>query len=285
MLLSTVTVSYNSQGTLPECLRSLAADTRGLAAETVVVDNASRDNTLAAITDQFPDVRRIANTENLGFARAVNQGIAATTGEFVLVMNPDCVIRVGAIPTLIEHLRGHPNVAVVGPRLEGADGALEYSARTFPDAMAYFFNRYSLLTRLFPNNRHSRRYLMSDWDHTSIREVDWLSGAFLLVRRSAIESVGAMDEQFFMFNEDVDWCRRMKLAGRGVVYVPGAVVVHHIGASRKKVSTKVIVERHRGMIYYFNKHHPTNPLVQTMAAAAIWLRAGMMLVRNTLRTR
>ena len=285
MLLSTVTVSYNSRDTLPECLRSLAADARGLAAETWVVDNASADGTLARIAEEFPDVRRIANQENVGFARGVNQGIAATTGEFVLVMNPDCVIRPGAVPKLIEYLQTHPGTAVVGPRLEGVDGVLEYSARAFPDPMAFFFNRYSLLTRLFPNNRYSRRYLMSDWDHASVREVDWLSGAFLLVRRTAIERVGPMDETFFMFNEDVDWCRRMKLAGLGVVYVPDAVVVHHVGASRKKVAAKVIVERHRGMIHYFNKHHPANLLVQTMAASAIWMRAGAMLVRNALRTR
>src|SRR5262249_17768817 len=110
-----------------------------------------------------------------------------------------------------------------------------------------------------------------------------LSGAFLLVRRSVIDAVGAMDEQFFMFNEDVDWCRRMKLAGHGIVYVPDAIVVHHIGASRKKVSTKVVIERHRGMIHYFRKHHPGTPLVHAVAAVAIWLRAGVMLVRNALR--
>src|SRR5262245_22308244 len=274
MQLSTVIVSYNSRATLPEAFRSLAADTRGIDAEIVVVDNASHDGALRMVADEFPDVRRIANQENVGFARAVNQGIAASTGELVLVMNPDCVIRPGALPTLIEYLRTHPGAAVVGPRLEGSDGKLEYSARAFPDPMAFFFNRYSLLTRLFPNNPHSRRYLMSDWDHASIREVDWLSGAFLVVRRTAIERVGGMDENFFMFNEDVDWCRRMKNAGLGIVYVPDAVVVHHIGASRKKVAAKVIVERHRGMIHYFNKHHSPNWLVRAVAASAIWMRAG-----------
>src|SRR5213083_421835 len=149
---------------------------------------------------------------------------------------------------------------------------LEYSARAFPDHLTFLFNRYSLLTRLFPENRFSRRYLLTDWDHASVRQVDWLSGACLMVRREAIDRVGPMDEAFFLFNEDVDWCRRMRLAGWAVTYVPEAVVVHHIGASKAKVDPRVIFERHRGMIHYFHKHHPAPPPVSMLADALIMFR-------------
>lgn len=283
MLLSTVTVGYFSREPLLQCLEGLMAETAGLEAETVVVDNASTDGTLEAVARAFPRVRSIANTENVGYARAVNQGIAATTGEFVIVMNPDCTIRAGAVSTLIGYLREHPRTGVAGPKLVNTDGSLEFSARGFPDHFTFLFNRYSLLTRLFPNNRHTRRYLLSDWDHASARDVDWLSGAFLMVRRAAIDQVGGMDEAFFMFNEDVDWCRRLKHAAWAVSYVPEAVVVHHMGASRSKVSNQVILERHRGMIHYFHKHHPTNPLVRGITDTLIMLRAMMMLTSNALR--
>jgi GT2 family glycosyltransferase len=283
MLLSIVTVGYFSREPLLEGFRGLLPQIADLAAEVVVVDNASTDGTLEALAREFPAVRRIANSDNVGYARAINQGIAATTGEFVVVMNPDCVVRPGAIPVLIEHLRAHPRTAMAGPKLINTDGTLELSARRFPDHFTFLFNRYSLLTRLFPNNPYSRRYLMSDWDHASQRDVDWLSGAFLMVRRAAIDQVGGMDEAFFMFNEDVDWCRCMRLAGWNVTYVPEAVVVHHMGASRSRVSTRVVVERHRGMIHYFHKHHPTNPILRYVTDGAILSRAALMLAVNALR--
>ena len=285
MDLSVILVHYRSPAALEACLAALAPESRGLASEVLVVDNDSRDGTPAALAARHPEVRVIANADNVGYARAVNQGIAATTGEFVLVMNPDCELKPGAIGTLLAHLRGAPRTAIAAPQILNPDGALEFSARSFPGPLTFLFNRYSLLTRLFPGNPWSRAYLLTDWDHASTRAVDWLSGACLMVRRAAIAAVGGMDEAFFMFNEDVDWCRRMKLAGWSNDYVPAAVAVHHIGASRSRVAPKVIVERHRGMIHYFHKHHPANPLVEAFAAAFIYLRAGLMLAMNALKPR
>jgi GT2 family glycosyltransferase len=285
MELSIVVVNYRTLDQLLVCLESLQADARDVRTEIVVVDNDSRDGCGEILKRRFPEARLIANTANLGYARAVNQGIRATRGEFVLVMNPDCEVRRGALEALIGYLRANSGVAVAGPKILNPDGSIEFSARMFPDHFTFLFNRYSLLTRLFPGNPFSRRYLLTDWDHASVREVDWVSGACLLVRREAIERVGPMDEAFFMFNEDVDWCRRMKLAGWSVCYVPGAVVVHHIGASRRKVQSRVIYARHLGMIHYFHKHHPTNPLVSFFADALIMARAGLMMAANALRLR
>jgi N-acetylglucosaminyl-diphospho-decaprenol L-rhamnosyltransferase len=284
MDLSVIIVQYKTRELLLECLAALVPDLASLQSEIVVVDNCPADGAPQALAAHFPAVRVIANAENVGYGRAANQGIRATRGEFVLVMNPDCDPEPGAARTLVDYLRAHPRVAIAGPTLLGPDGAIEHSARAFPDQYAFLFNRYSLLTRLFPNNRFSRRYLLSDWDHRSEREVDWLTGAFLMVRRAAIDQVGGFDEAFFMFNEDVDWCRRMKLAGWANVYVPQARVVHHVGASKKRVAPRVIVERHRGMIHYFHKHHPTNLVLRTFADALIMVRAGVMLIENAFKT-
>jgi GT2 family glycosyltransferase len=285
MDLSVVTVNYRSLDHLLVCLASIPAAAPGLGVEIVVIDNEQGSGVRAALAARFPQARVLENAENVGYARAVNQGIRASGGEFVLVLNPDCELEPGAVRTLVDYLRAHPRAAVAGPKILNPDGTLEYSARSFPTHLTFLFNRYSLLTRLFPNNPFSRRYLLTDWDHASVRGVDWLSGACLVVRRAAIERVGPMDEAFFMFNEDVDWCRRMKLAGFEVVYVPDAVIVHHVGASRRKVAARVIYGRHVGMIHYFHKHHPTNPLLALLADTLIMTRAGLMIAANALRPR
>lgn len=221
-MLSVVIVHYRSLQALPRCLSALAAETAGLQREVVIVDNDSRDGLAEWLAREHPDVRSIANASNLGYARGVNQGIAATSGAHVLVMNPDVYLEPGCLSTLLEHLRSHPGTGLVAPELRNPDGTVEFSARSFPGAWTFLFNRYSLLTRLFPANPWSRRYLLTDWDRAAAREVDWVSGACMLVRREAIQAAGPMDEGFFMFNEDVDWCRRLRNAGWAVVCEPRA---------------------------------------------------------------
>jgi GT2 family glycosyltransferase len=285
MDLSTVIVHYRALDTLPGCLDALEAAAADMTHETVVVDNDAKAGLAKRLARDLSHVRVLVNPVNLGFSRGVNQGIAATSGEFVLVLNPDCILDRESIAILLRYARAHPRAGIVGPQLRNRDGSLEFSARAFPSASAFLFNRYSLLTRLFPKNRFSRRYLLTDWDHASVRDVDWLSGACLLVRREAIVAVGTMDEGFFMFNEDVDWCRRMKNGGWTVTYVPEARAVHDVGASRRRVAARVIFERHRGMIRYFHKHHPTHPALAILADAFILLRAGVMMTANALRLR
>jgi GT2 family glycosyltransferase len=288
MQLSVVLVNYQMRAALLDCLDSLQRDAASAAIpdwESVVVDNASSDGSREAAAARFPHTRWLQSPTNEGYARAVNRGLAATTGRFALVMNPDCVVLPGALCAMMEHLEAHAETAVVGPQILDSGGKVEYSCRSFPTPYTFLFNRYSLLTRLFPRNRWSRDYLLLDWDHSTTREVDWVSGACMMVRREAARQVGPMDEYFFMFNEDVDWCRRFKQAGWQVTYVPAARVVHHIGASRGKVASKVIVERHRGMIHYFHKHHPMPAPLAWLANGFIMLRAGLMVAANALRPR
>jgi len=287
MDLSVVVVTYQSRDHILACLRSLDAAMRAdagrgapLAWDCVVLDNDSRDGTPECVEREAPWARLIRTGENLGYAKAVNRGIAATTGAFVLVLNPDCVWRPGAIHALAAWLTAHARCGIAAPRIRNSDGSLEYSARAYPGPLTFLFNRYSMASRLWPNNPWTRRYLLLDWDHASPRRVDWVSGAAMLARRAAIDAVGAMDEAFFMFNEDVDWCRRMNDAGWSVDYVPAATVVHHIGASKGAVSNRVILERHRGMIHYFRKHHRRPAPLDWLAAFLIMARARMLVLLN-----
>ena len=284
MDLSVIVVTYNSRAHILECLRSLEPALRSGTGpapvwECVVVDNDSRDGGPESVERDAPWARVVRTGDNLGYARAVNRGIAATTGRHVLVSNPDCVWEAGSIARLASWLDTHPRCGIAAPRIHNTDGSLEYSARSYPTPFAFLFNRYSLLSRLLPGNPWTRRYLLLDWDHESPRGVDWVSGAAMLARRDAVAEVGGMDEVFFMFNEDVDWCRRMNLAGWSVDYVPAARVVHHIGAS-EGTSDRVILERHRGMIHYFRKHHPAPAPLDALAAALIMTRARLLMAFN-----
>lgn len=283
MDLSVVVVTYNSREHIADCLRSLERARGGLAMEILVVDNASADGTLDEVRAVAPGARIVEMGDNCGYARAVNRGTRESTGEFVLVLNPDSMVGEDALATLHAWMRAHPRCGIAGPRLAGADGEVELSGRAFPNHTTFLFNRYSLATRLWPRNPWSRRYLNLDWDRTTDRTVDWLSGSCMFVRREAIAAAGGMDESYFMFNEDVDWCHAMRQAGWTVDYVAGARVMHRIGSSKGRVSDRVILERHRGMIHYFRKYHPTNPLLEALAAGFILLRARLMLLANAMR--
>jgi GT2 family glycosyltransferase len=283
MDLSVIVVTYRSRPHIADCLRSIDRARGALALEALVVDNASDDGTLAEVRAVAPWARIRETGDNLGYARAVNIGLRESAGAFALVLNPDCVVEPDAFAALHAWMTAHPRCGIAGPLIRNPDGTIEYTARTFPGAAAFLFNRYSLLTRLWPGNPWSRRYLLSDWDHASPRTVDWVTGACMLVRREAVAQVGGMDEAYFMFNEDVDWCHAMKDAGWSVDFVPAARVTHAIGASRLKVADRVILERHRGMLHYFRKYHRVHPLLDACVAAFVMMRARVMLAHNRRR--
>ena len=280
MDLSVVVVTYSSREHILACLRSLERARGALDMEVVVVDNASPDDTAGYVRREHPSARVIDSGGNLGYSTAANLGIRATSGEFVLVLNPDSEIGPGALETLVAWMRSHPRTAIAGPRLVGPDGIPEHSGRSFPGPQTILFNRYSLLTRFFPGNPWSRRYLLADWDRNSSRSVDWLSGSCMCVRRTAIDQVGGMDEGYFMFNEDVDWCHAMKDAGWSIDYVAQAAVMHRIGASHGRTSERVVRERHRGMIRYFRKYHSSHPILLALVGLGVHLRMQLMLYLN-----
>jgi GT2 family glycosyltransferase len=281
---SVVIVNYRTDEVLAECLASLAKTTAGVEVEVIVVDNGA---TLAGsgFRERSPRVRLVENPGNVGFARAANQGMRLARGRHVLCLNPDTVVHEGALAAMTGYLDAHPRVGAVGARLLETDGSLQYSCRRFPGYTTIFFGRYAMLTRLFPANAGSRDYLYLDWDHRTTREVDWVSGACLMVRREVLDHVGGFDEGYFLFVEDMDWCRRIRDAGWDVVYLPDAVVTHHIGSSRGAVPAWVVWARHRGMLRYVRKHFGAPWPVRAAVAGALAARAAGLIVANTARRR
>ncbi len=225
MKLAVVIIHYNTSGDLDRCLASLAAYPASSGCRIVVVDNASRDEGLADVHRSHPDCEWIFNSENEGYAKGCNRGLTAVDAEYYLVLNPDVVVQPGALDRLLEFADGHPRAGIVGPQLLNEDGSIQYSCRRFYTFRTLLLRR-TFLGRIFPDSETVRRHLMQDFDHKQARPVDWILGGCLLARRSAIARTGPMDERFFLYFEDVDWCFRMWRAGFEVLYTPDARFVH-----------------------------------------------------------
>lgn len=277
--LSIIIVNYNSVQFLERCLASIRkyVDVRH---EICVVDNASQDKSVEWIRKNFPDVLLIANECNKGFAAGINQGLKATHAPFILWLNPDTEFLEGRISEAIKFMESDPFAAILGLQVLNPDKSLQLSCRSFPSYETALFNRCSLLTRLFPGNRFSRRYLQTDFDHESIREVDWVSGSYLLHRRSLLDEIGFLDEQFFMYCEDVDFCKRAKKAGKKVLYYPAVKALHHIAGSAQSIPQRMILERHRSMWHYYKKHYCRNVLKDAVVSAAILFRFLFLSLRD-----
>lgn len=285
MTLGAVVVSYKCRDLLIACLESIEAYAPGVLETTVVVDNASGDGTPAAVRERWPAVRVIEKERNVGFAAAANAGIRALPAcETVCLLNPDAVLLDDGLLAAAEYLSQYPEAGVAGGRILNVDGSVQASARAFPGHLNAFFNRHSLTTKLFPNNRYSRDYLMSGWAHDAIRPVDWVSGAFMFIHRRAIDAVGLLDAAYFFSIEDVDYCRRVRDAGLEVVYFPGASIRHRIGGSSRKAVYRAMAAHHRGMWRYYRKHLRGNRLLDAVTFAGICGRFALHAASYALRT-
>jgi GT2 family glycosyltransferase len=219
-----VIVSWKVREELLACLRSLAAEPR-VQTRVVVVDNASGDGTVEAVARQSPKVTVLANQVNEGFARAANRGIAAGDAPYVLLLNPDTVVPPGALPALVAELERRPRHALVAPRLLGEDGSPQHSAYDFPSLWISLLLG-SGAQRLLPRRLRARWLLEGDWDSDVERDVPWVIGACMLVRRSAIAAAGPFDERFFVYAEDMEWCDRLARAGYRIRFLPSVSVTH-----------------------------------------------------------
>lgn len=187
-------------------------------------------------------------------------------------LNPDSELLNAGISELIEYMADRPEIGILGPQIVNQDRTIQLSCRSFPSYSTALFNRYSLLTRWRPGNRFSQRYLHNGWDHASMRQVDWVSGACLLHRRVVAERLGGLDERYFLYGEDVDFCRQARQAGWQVNYHPAMRVLHHIGGSSGRFQRQTIVERHRSMWRYYSKHFPRNLLKDALVGSGITAR-------------
>ncbi|HLW71263.1 MAG TPA: glycosyltransferase family 2 protein [Candidatus Binataceae bacterium] len=260
--ISTIIVSFNTRELLRECLATLGRETANLAHETIVVDNASRDGSAEMVAAEFPAVRLIRSTTNLGFAAANNHGFGVARGRYVILLNSDAFPRPEAIRRALELMEAHPEVGLGGGRLVGRDDSWQPSARMFPS----LFNDLLMVSGLaarYPRSRILGRADRTWADPLEPAATDWLPGAFVIIRREVLERVGWFDERFFLYSEEIDLCRRIKAAGYQIWYWPQIVVVHLGGESSKtveraqmsKAGSQLTLWRMRSQLLYCRKHH------------------------------
>ena len=281
--LSICTVNWNTRRDLEQALASVLNSDSGVRVQVVVLDNASEDGSAEMVRERFPTAALLESDENVGFARGYNRAAREAEGRHLLMLNPDTIVRPGALERLVSFLDSHARVGAAGPRLLNPDGSLQFSCRHFPRPLAAVF-RNTPLGRVAPGNRFTRDYLMTDWDHNEVREVDWVSGAAICIRREAWEEAGGFDEGYFMYAEDMDWCLRAREAGWGIYYVPEAVIVHRIGGSSDQRPTAMVVEFHRSMARFYGKHYARKwPWgLRWLPVIGIWTRAAVVLTQTML---
>jgi len=250
--LSVVIVNWNVRNLLRRCLHSVLADPQ-VRIEVIVVDNCSTDGSAQMVRAEFPQVHLIANADNRGFTAANNQGIGVSQGRYVLLLNPDAEVVDDALATMVAFADAHPDVGVVGPQLLNPDGSVQSSRRRFPTLATAFFE--STWLQPYAPRRLLRRYYVLDRPDDEVQDVDWVDGAALMARREAIEQVGLLDEGFFMYSEELDWCRRFRDGGWRVVYLPTARIVHHRGKSSEQVVAARHIHFQSSKIRYFRKYH------------------------------
>ena len=280
--LSIVIVNYNVCGFLEQCLLSLADAVKEIPHEIFVVDNASTDGSDTYIPRRFPQVKYIYNTENVGFARANNQAMALSSGRYVLLLNPDTVVGESVLSEACRFLDDHPDAGALGVKMLDGDGRfLPESKRGFPSPWVSFCKIFGL-AKIFPRSPRFGRYHLRYLDENEINRVDVLSGAFMLLRRSTLDRCGLLDEQFFMYGEDIDLSYRMTLTGRHNYYLP-LRIIHYKGESTKTESLRYVRIFYQAMLIFLRKHYPHYKFfAQFSIRLAISLRASAAAVRRKL---
>lgn len=282
MLLSIIIANHNAQEYLLPCLDSIYKNTSQIEFEVIIIDNGSCDQSMPLVKSRFKEVKLIENKTNAGFAKAVNQGVLLAKGEYILCLNNDTIIMPASLNKLIGFMNSCPEAVAAGGKVLNPDGSIQFSCRKFPNYSTALFNRQSLLTRLFRNNKFSNNYLMSNWPHDETRQVDWASACYLIMRREAFENVGLFDERFFMYCEDVDWCYRANQKGYKVYYFPEAPIIHYSSGSEKPEFIKIIWH-HQSMYKFYKKHYSKFLIMDILVITALTARAIFLLAIKYLR--
>jgi N-acetylglucosaminyl-diphospho-decaprenol L-rhamnosyltransferase len=276
--LAVVIVSWNVRGLLTACLRSLLSDLASTELETEVwvVDNGSSDGTPQMVEEAFPNVHLVASDDNLGFVRGNNRALneildrEAPSIDYFWLLNPDTEVQPGATAALVAALETHPKAGVVGPKLLYPDGSLQHSAFRFPGLIQLVFEFFPLPARLY-DTRLNGRYPRHLYEGTEPFPIDHPLGASMLVRAEAIDDVGLMDEDFFMYCEEIDWCWRMRETGWRALCAPAAHMIHHAGQSTEQVRTASFANLWKSRARLYARHH--GPLKRWLAKMLV--RAGM----------
>lgn len=258
-LVSLIIVSFNTKGLLKRCLEDISREVQDMFAEIMVVDNASRDNSADMVAHEFPKVKLIRSPINLGFAAANNLAFKSSEGKYIVLLNSDAFIHSGGLKKALNRIQSSPQIGMGGARLVGEDSSWQPSSRRFPSLLNEFLQLSGLAER-YPQSKLCGRYNRTCEDQDRISETDWVPGAFAVIPRCVLEKVGFFDEDFFLYYEEVDLCRRMKKAGFKVEYWPDVVVTHVGGASAKIISptskaNQLVLWALRSQFLYYRKHH------------------------------
>lgn len=277
---STIILSWNTRDLTKACLEALRSCRAGspLTHETIVIDNASADDSVAMIRSEFPEVRLFKNDANLGYAKGVNQGLKLARGRFLMLLGSDTEVRPRTIEAMARFLEEHADVGAVAPRLVYPDGRPQRSCMRFPNLeTALWYDTFLELWK--PENDVLRSYFYKDWNHEGSREVDQPPGTCLLVRREVVEAVGPMDRKLWLLFNDVDWCKRIRNAGWRIWYLhEGTEVAHHLGGSTRKYG-QFPAEWHRNRQHFYRKHF------HYMGAAIVKAALLYVVIREVIRIR
>ncbi|MGM1050169.1 MAG: glycosyltransferase family 2 protein [Bacillota bacterium] len=285
MDISVLIVNYNTCQLTVDCLHSVFASKTEYNFEVIVIDNHSKDKSVETILELFPQVTLIVNSDNNGFAKANNQGMDIAQGRYILLLNSDTVVLEDTLDIMITFMDKNPITGASGCKVLLPDGSLDKACkRGFPTPSASFYYAFGL-SKLFPDKPRYNQYQLGYLDPDQEYPVDCLVGAFMMVRRETIEQVGGLDEEFFMYGEDIDWCYRIKEAGWGIHYYPLTHIIHFKGGSARRRPVKIIYEFHRAMILFHRKHYREryNIFVNGTVYAGIGLKLIFALLFNRLK--
>jgi len=284
--LSIVIVNWNTRDLLRDCLRSVYGSEGEFAFEIIVVDNCSEDGSVAMVREEFPQVHLIESEINRGYACANNLGLRRLQARYHLLLNPDTVVPPGALRDMLAFMDAHPEAGMAGPKLVMADGRLDLACRrSFPTAENSFYKLFGL-GRLFPNSKRFGQYNLTYLDPDEMAEVDSVVGAFMMVRRDVMEQVGDLDEEYFMYAEDLDWALRAKEAGWKVYYYPEVTVLHYKRQASDQNPEKARHEFWRAMHVFYRKHYAEDtPLwLHYLVLGGLALRGGTGMLKEIARS-
>jgi N-acetylglucosaminyl-diphospho-decaprenol L-rhamnosyltransferase len=279
--IAVVLVTYESAEDLPACIASLPLAAAPHELEILVVDNASRDD--SAGVGRTLGAKVVESHRNLGYSRAANRGAAETTAPWLLVANPDTLLAPGSLARLVATAEADPRIACIGPRLRNLDGSDYPTGRRFPSLLVG--GLHALLGPVWPDNPATRRYHLTDLDRTRPARVDWVSGACMLLRRSAFDAVGGFDGSYFMYFEDMDLCLRLARAGWKIVLEPRAIVEHVVGGSTRSAPYRKVLDHHRSTLRFYRRRYARDPrlVLLPLVAAALLVRGAASIVRTALQ--
>ena len=285
MKLSVVIVNYNVKYYLEQCLHSVEKASVGIDSETIVIDNASSDNSVAYIKERFPNVKVIDSKENLGFARGNNLAIMQSKGEYILLLNPDTIVAEHTFTDFIDFMDSHPDAGGCGAYMLRTDGSFALESRRGLPTPFVAFCKMSGLAKLFPKSKIFGRYYMRYLNEHEVNPIEIMSGAYMFLRRVALEKSGLLDEDFFMYGEDIDLSYRILKSGYKNYYLPSPIL-HYKGESTEKSSYRYVHTFYQAMQLFFNKHYSHYSLLVSLPInIAIWSRAILAYVGNQFRHR